>query len=113
VLQNGAAWCASLPTGPAAKGVCAIAGIAAAVASAAKRIKFRCIHIGRLLFMNIACPNPAAHFLFWLFWYSQMNHRRTAIIGVFRSGSTTTASSIFAARLFRAAGVPATECSGG
>jgi hypothetical protein len=47
-----AALCFSLPTGPAAEGVCAkvaiVAGIAVTVTAATKRRKSRCMRIGRL-----------------------------------------------------------------
>jgi len=37
-----------------------MAGLAAAVAIAATRRKFRCVNIGHFPFMNIARPDPAA-----------------------------------------------------
>src|SRR5262249_60986591 len=49
-----------LTTGPAAVVVCAMAGIAATVATVTKRRKSRCMDIGRLPFMSLACPDPAA-----------------------------------------------------
>src|SRR5207244_13619278 len=57
-----AALCVSLPAGPAAEVGCAMAGIAAAVATATNRRNSRCIHIGHLPFMSVARPDPAAAF---------------------------------------------------
>ena len=52
-----------MPAGPTAEGVCAMAGIAAAVATATTRRKFHCENIGHLPFMNIARPDPTAYLL--------------------------------------------------
>jgi hypothetical protein len=48
-----AALCFSLPASPAVEGVCAIAGVAAIVTTAAKRRNSRCMRIGHLPLINI------------------------------------------------------------